>query len=174
MMKKILVLVILLLAAGCTSGPRPAEDTTLKREVDIMKIESQDLGELVPEKFTCDGEDISPSLSWSDAPDQTKSFAILVHDPDAPSGDWVHWIVYDIPEDINSISQGEVPGEQAKNDFGKKEYGGPCPPSGTHRYFFVVYALDAENLEISDKDDFFKKMEEHALAKAELVSRYSR
>ncbi|MBD3248977.1 YbhB/YbcL family Raf kinase inhibitor-like protein [Candidatus Woesearchaeota archaeon] len=139
-----------------------------------MNIESSDLGETVPEKFTCDGEDISPSLNWSEAPEQTKSFAILVHDPDAPAGDWIHWMIYNIPKEKTSISQGEVPGEQVNNDFGKKEYRGPCPPSGTHRYFFIVYALDTETLEISDKEDFSKKMQEHSLAKAELISEYGR
>ena len=140
-----------------------------------MKVESFDLREFVPKQFTCDGEDISPSLSWSGFPKETKSFAIAVKDPDAPMGTWIHWLVYNIPRNKTSVAQNEIPGVEVMNDFKKEHYGGPCPPSGTHRYYFIVYALDVEDLgKINNKNDFFEKVEAHALAKGEFMSKYNR
>lgn len=140
-----------------------------------MKISSPDLSQTVPVRFTCDGENISPSLSWSDFPPNTKSFAIAVTDPDAPGGTWIHWLVYNIPLNKTSIAAGEVPGIEVTNDFNQKNYGGPCPPSGTHRYYFTVYALDIEDLGIiKNKSDFFNKVNQHTIAKAQIVAKYSR
>ena len=166
-LKLIALIIILAVSLGCViNGHLRGEN---------MKIESLDLKEFVPKKFTCDGEDINPSLSWSNFPNETKSFAIAVRDPDAPMGTWIHWLVYNIPRNKTSISQDEVPGVEVMNDFKKEHYGGPCPPSGTHRYYFIVYALDAEDLgKINNKNDFFEKVEAHALAKGELMSKYSR
>lgn len=163
-----LILLIVAILIGCISNEKEFGGAT-------MKVESSDLGEFVPKKFTCDGEDVSPSLSWSDFPEETKSFAIAVKDPDAPMGTWIHWLVYNIPKNKTSIAQGEIPGVEVTNDFGKKHYGGPCPPSGTHRYYFIVYALDVEDLgDIKDKHEFFEKVEAHTIAKGELMSKYSR
>jgi hypothetical protein len=144
-----------------------------------MRLESEDFknGDKIPREFTCDGEDISPQLSWRDPPAGTKSFALSVVDPDAPRGTFVHWLVYDISKGLDRIGRGELPkgAKQARNDLGKMNYGGPCPPSGTHRYIFTLYALDVEHMEGRiDRRNFFEKVEEHALAKAELMGLYRR
>jgi Raf kinase inhibitor-like YbhB/YbcL family protein len=102
----------------------------------------------IPSKYTCQGEDVNPALAIDDIPEGTKSLALIVDDPDAPMGTWVHWVVYDIAPTSRIIDENSIPGKQGINDFRKKNYGGPCPPSGTHRYFFKVYALDTQlNLE---------------------------
>ncbi|RLI45217.1 YbhB/YbcL family Raf kinase inhibitor-like protein [Candidatus Bathyarchaeota archaeon] len=143
-----------------------------------MRLESKDFqdGSTIPSEFTCDGRDISPQLSWEDVPEGTKSFALSVTDPDAPGGEFIHWLVYDIPQDVRNIDRASVPegAEQVENDFGKKEYGGPCPPSGTHRYIFTLFALDTEHLKDVNRNNFFDKVEKHSLAKAELKGLYQR
>lgn len=130
----------------------------------------------IPSEFTCDGEDVSPQLSWEDAPDGTESFALSVTDPDAPGGEFIHWLVYDIPRDVESIDRGGLPdgAKQVENDFGKRDYGGPCPPSGTHRYIFTIYALDTGHLESINKSNFFDGVEKHAPDRAELMGLYKR
>lgn len=109
-------------------------------------------------------------------PAETKSFALSVTDPDAPGGTWIHWLVYDIPKDVRSIDRGSLPegAKQAENDWGRREYGGPCPPSGTHRYIFTIYALDTEHLEGVSKRNFFDEVEKHTLEKAVLKGLYKR
>jgi hypothetical protein len=130
-------------------------------------------GGMIPVKFTCKGDDISPHLKWSNPPKNTKSYALSCNDPDAPGGDWIHWFVYDIPADVTEISQnGPVEGKEVKNDFGKTEYGGPCPPSGTHRYFFRVYALDIKHLDDVTKNNFMDKIKDHTISKAELMGKF--
>ncbi len=142
-----------------------------------MKISSPEFehNEMIPSQFTCDGEDINPTLIIEDIPLETKSLALIVDDPDAPMGTWVHWVVYDIPV-TNQIQEDSIPGKQGMNDFRKKDYGGPCPPSGTHRYFFKLYALDQElNLDEGlSKRDAENAMEGHILAQAELIGLYKR
>jgi Raf kinase inhibitor-like YbhB/YbcL family protein len=130
----------------------------------------------IPSKFTCDGDDISPQLSWDKTPDGTKSFALSVEDPDAPMKTFIHWLVYDIPEGSDRFEQGRLvrDAKQVMNDFGKEAYGGPCPPSGIHRYVFTVYALDVEHLEAVNKNNFFKLVERYALDKANLTGLYKR
>lgn len=134
--------------------------------------------EKIPAKYTCDGNDTSPPLESSEIPTGTKTLAIIADDPDAPMGTWVHWLVWNIPVSGTTvkINEGEKIGTEGKNDFGKKEYGGPCPPSGTHRYFFKIYALDTELTleEGSTKAQLEKAMKGHILAKAELIGLYSR
>jgi Raf kinase inhibitor-like YbhB/YbcL family protein len=143
-----------------------------------MKLKSKDFEDNsnIPSEFTCDGRDVSPQLSWEDVPAETKSFALSVTDPDAPMGTWIHWLVHDIPKDVRTIAQGGLPegAKQVENDFRMKEYGGPCPPSGTHRYIFTVYALDVERLEGVKKRNFFDKVREHTLDKAVLKGLYKR
>jgi len=143
-----------------------------------MKLKSRDFKENgnIPSEFTCDGRDVSPQLSWEDAPAETKSFALSVADPDAPGGTWIHWLVYDIPKDVRNIDQGSLPAgaKQVENDFGKKDYGGPCPPYGTHRYIFTLYALDTKNLGDVRKRSFFDEVEKHTLDKAVLKGLYKR
>ena len=129
----------------------------------------------IPTKYTCDGGDINPPLIIENIPKSVKSLALIVDDPDAPMGTWVHWVVFDIPV-TSRIGENTIPGKQGINDFRKKNYGGPCPPSGTHRYFFKIYALDKElNLkEGISKKELEKAMETHVLEKAELIGLYKR
>lgn len=131
---------------------------------------------MIPSKFTCDGDDLSPQLSWEDVPDETKSFALSIEDPDAPMGTFIHWLVHDIPKGVTGFDQGSIVcgSKQVTNDFRKESYGGPCPPSGTHRYFFTVYALDVEHLEGVNRKNFFNLMEKHTLDKAKLIGLYKR
>ena len=129
----------------------------------------------IPSEFTCDGRNVSPQLSWDDVPDGTKSFALSVTDPDAIGG-WNHWLVYDISKDVRKIEKNGLPAgaKEVENDFGKKRYGGPCPPSGTHRYVFTICALDIEHLEGVNKRNFFDKVEEHTIEKDEIKGLYKR
>jgi hypothetical protein len=142
-----------------------------------MRLKSENFVDTgnIPSEFTCDGEDISPQLSWEDVPAKTKSFALAVTDPDCPGG-WIHWLVYDIIKDLREIKQGSLPAgaKELENDFGKKPYGGPCPPSGTHRYFFTLYALDTEHLEGVNKRNFLDKIEKHIIKKAAIKGLYKR
>ena len=137
----------------------------------------------IPVRYSCEGEDISPDLSWSGVPEGTKSFAVACLDPDAPPGTWVHWVLYDIPSDVKELSESipdddtlENGAKQGTNDFGNLGYGGPCPPSGTHRYFFKLYALDSI-LELEPgktKAEVLDSMEGHLLAETQLIGKYSR
>jgi hypothetical protein len=140
-------------------------------------------GELIPTKYTCDGPDVSPPLSWSDPPAGTKSFALISDDPDAPVGTWVHWVLWNVPAVARSLEENlpkkeSLPSgaKQGTTDFRRIGYGGPCPPSGTHRYFFKLYALDTTlNLPASTtKKDLEKAMQGHILAQAELMGKYRR
>lgn len=138
----------------------------------------------IPASFTCDGENISPELSWRDAPDQTQSFVLLMHDPDAPrAGGFTHWVLYNIPASVAALEPNVRKeerlagiGVQGKNDSGKIGYMGPCPPSGTHRYFVRLYALDIElNLKPgASTEQVQKAMRGHVLDQAELMGRYAR
>lgn len=129
----------------------------------------------IPSKYTCDGDDVNPPLIIRGVPEGTEALVLIVDDPDAPMGTWDHWIVWDIPP-TDRIEENSVPGTEGLNDFKKHSYGGPCPPSGTHRYFFKVYAVDTElNLDPdSRKEDVEKAMKGHTVAQGELVGVYSR
>ena|SRR3989338_2806707 len=131
--------------------------------------------EFIPKKFTCRGANINPELIIIDIPQGTQSIALIFNDPDAASGDWVHWVIFDIPV-VSKIEQNSAPGKQGVNDFGEIGYGGPCPPLGTHRYVFRIYALDAMlNLEEGiSKADLEKAMDRHILAKAELIGLFKK
>jgi Raf kinase inhibitor-like YbhB/YbcL family protein len=141
-------------------------------------------GSSIPKKFTCEGQDVSPEISWIDAPKETKSFALILHDPDAPrSGGFTHWLVYDIPPDVNRVAENlpktaSLPGIglQGKNDFGKIGYMGPCPPSGTHRYFVRLYALRAAlKLEAgATYHEVLAAMQGREIEEAELMGTYAR
>ena len=140
-------------------------------------------GELIPKKYTCDGKNVSPPLEWSGIPISTQSIALICDDPDAPIGTWVHWVIFNIPASVNKLSENiplnmafEDGTAQGNNDFRKIGYGGPCPPGGTHRYFFKIYALD-KRIELTPgatKDELIKEMKEHILAEGELMGKYSR
>lgn len=132
-------------------------------------------GELIPEKYTCDGKNISPPLQIDLIPDGAKSLALIADDPDAPSGTWVHWVVWNIPS-VTKLAEGEVYGEVGVNDFHENNYSGPCPPSGIHRYYFKFYALD-ELLDIpmnTTKSGLENIISDHILASGELMGRYGR
>ena len=130
----------------------------------------------IPKKYSCDGNDINPPLTIEGIPKEAKTLALIVDDPDAPSGTFDHWIVWNIPASTSKIGENTIPGKEGLNGARQSSYMGPCPPGGTHRYFFKVYALDAElNLGInSKKKDVEKAMQGHILAKGELVGLYSR
>ena len=138
---------------------------------------------MIPEKHSCDGIDVSPALAWTSAPEGTKTFAIICDDPDAPMGTWVHWVLFNLPESVRELHESIPPerelkngGKQGMNDFHKVGYGGPCPPGGTHRYFFKIYALDVEiDLEAgATKSDLLRAMEGHILAEGQLMGKYQR
>lgn len=145
-----------------------------------MKISSSAFlnNQEIPKKYTCDGEDVNPPLIIEEIPKNAKSLVLIVDDPDAPVGTWVHWVVFNINPKIKEIKENSVPKEAilGRNDFGKLEYGGPCPPAGTHRYFFKVYALDKVlNLgQGATKMDLEKEMKGHILDWGELVGLYKR
>ncbi len=144
-----------------------------------MRLWSDDFknGDAIPKLFTCDDKDVSPHLAWDGVPPEAKSLAIILDDPDAPSGLWVHWMVCDIPPTVRSIARGTVPAgaRQVANDFRKPNYGGPCPPSGTHRYYHRLHALDVPRLEgASDKRAFYQLVERHKVAEAVLLGTYRR
>ena len=130
----------------------------------------------IPRKFTCQSEDINPALLIEGLPEGTKSLALIVDDPDAPMGTWVHWLVYDISPDVKRIEENSIPGKQGMNNSGRKNYAGPCPPSGTHRYFFKVYSLDTmlNPEEGITKKQLEEKMQGHILDKAELIGLYKK
>ena len=133
-------------------------------------------GKLIPKKYTCDGQDINPPLTIEGVPKEARTLVLAVDDPDAPSGTWDHWIVWNIPASISKIAENSVPGKEGVNSARQQGYMGPCPPGGTHRYFFKVYALDTE-LGLgpgSRKKDAEKAMQGHVLAEGELMGLYRR
>jgi len=148
-----------------------------------VKSEAFEEGGMIPKKYTCDGEDASPPLSWTGVPEGTEALALICDDPDAPVGTWVHWVIFNIPPDTTGLSENIPPervlesgARQGRNDFGNIGYGGPCPPRGTHRYYFKLYALDKKvDLEPgATKDELLKAMEGHILAEGKLMGRYKR
>ncbi len=141
-------------------------------------------GETIPKKFTCDGADVSPPLEWKSAPAGTQSFSLVAEDPDAPSGLFTHWMIYDLPANATSLAENQPRqkelgngARQGRNSFGKVGYGGPCPPPGpAHRYFFRLYALNGK-LELApgaSREQFNRAIAGHILAQAEYMGRYGR
>lgn len=143
-----------------------------------MKLEAPDLLKedgFIKKEYTADGANVSPKLKWSEAPKDTKSFAIYVHDPDAPGTDWIHWIVINIPKHVKGLEKkNEKIGVELINDFGTTNYGGPAPPSGTHRYYFTVYALSVKELKNVNKTNFLEEVEKVKLDQSTIVGKYSR
>lgn len=140
-------------------------------------------GGMIPRKYTCDGADISPPLAWTGVPENAKTLALISDDPDAPMGTWVHWVLFNLPASEKGLPEG-VPTDrelkngarQGRNDFRHIGYGGPCPPSGTHRYFFKLYALD-KALDLpagTTRAELLQAMEGHILAQGQLMGRYRR
>ncbi|MCH7587509.1 MAG: YbhB/YbcL family Raf kinase inhibitor-like protein [Chloroflexi bacterium] len=137
----------------------------------------------IPIKFSCDGEDISPPLTWNDPPEGVLSFALIHDDPDLPAGTWVHWVLFNIPSNTRELAEG-IPAQDVLadgslhgvNSWGRLDYGGPCPPGGTHRYFFKLYALDLmlDLASGASKADLLEAMDGHILAEVELMGTFSR
>jgi hypothetical protein len=191
---------LLLCASGCEGGSAEASSKSDESEESGSEQEPNkdpapesdlrlssaafDAGEAIPKQYTCDGEDRSPPLSWTGAPEGTRSFALIVDDPDAPGGTFVHWLAYGLPKRVEGLPAGVPPtptldegGKQGRNDFGKIGYRGPCPPDGeTHAYAFQLHALDkALQLEPGVKRGRLEEaMSGHVLAQSELMGRYER
>src|SRR5256885_10218640 len=158
-------------------GGTAVENATLTK-LQLTSDAFQD-GQPIPTQYTCDGADQTPALSWGDPPAGTKSFALVIDDPDAPSGTFRHWGVYDIPASTRSIAAGQKVGTEVSNDMGKPGYTGPCPPPGhgVHHYHFKLFALDTDRLGLSQNariTDIEKAAQQHALAQGELVGTYER
>jgi Raf kinase inhibitor-like YbhB/YbcL family protein len=135
-------------------------------------------GQSIPAKYSCTGKNISPSLAWTEPPASTNSFALIVDDPDAPAGTWVHWVLYNIPANTHTLPENtDMSGlSVGKNSSGNMRYDGPCPPNGTHRYFFKLYALDS-TLSLSpgaSKEQVLNAMKGHILAQGELMGTFSK
>lgn len=178
-----LVMIILFeTISGCIEEKNNSEEVTTMEKISIMADTFKD-GEAIPVEYTCDGKDISPALSWNRVPEDAKSIALIMDDPDAPRGTFVHWVIFNIPTNVmkleKGISKNKMLGDgslQGTNDFRKIGYGGPCPPSGTHRYYFRIYALDtkldlpsgATRIQVDDA------MKGHIITKGELMGRYRR
>ena len=151
-------------------------------DIKIISTAFED-GGMIPSKYTCDGEDISPPLHWEAVPDGTASIAIISDDPDAPVGTWVHWVLFNLPPDTKELKEKFPDDEtlpdgtrQGITDFGATGYGGPCPPSGTHRYYFKIYALDKkiDVATIVDKTQLLQEMEGHIIGQGQLIGKYQR
>ena len=183
-------LVGILSIPGCwRSDALPADDPS-RLTIQLRSSAFAD-GGVIPKTFTCDGAERSPPLEWSGVPASARSLALLCDDPDAPMGTWSHWIAFDLPPDVKALREG-IPAEetfsvveggepartarQGRNDFDKTGYGGPCPPSGTHRYFFRLYALDArlELRSTATRADLLKAIKGRILAEGRLIGKYQR
>ncbi len=185
MLKKIFILIIpFILLYSCQSKDQTNSVTIGGKNMEIkITTRAFEPGGKIPGKYTCDGLDVSPPLAWTSVPEGTKTFALICDDPDAPMGTWVHWVLFNLPADIQELPENIPPerelesgAKQGMNDFRKIGYGGPCPPGGTHRYYFKIYALDTElDLEVgATKRELLKAMEGHILAEGQLMGRYER
>jgi len=168
---------------GCERQKDPGEVSEERsREMTILVSSSAfQEGGTIPAKYTCDGNDISPPLKWTGIPDVTKSLALISDDPDAPMGTWVHWVMWNIPPSVHELAESVPPkpelpdgSRQGISDFRRPGYGGPCPPSGVHRYYFKVYALDTmlDLPSSTRRADLLKAMKGHILAEGQLMGRY--
>lgn len=182
---RLLLLLAFLLLVPFLAGCRHSQPAMVAAAGATLTLESASLRDgRVPKQNTCDGSDTSPALNWTAPPSGTKSLALTVTDPDAPSGTFTHWVLYNLPAGSTSISagvpkQGQLPdgSRQGRNDFGKLGYGGPCPPAGKpHRYVFTLYALDRElNLEPgATRSQVESAFDGHVIAQSELTARYGR
>ena len=144
-----------------------------------LKSPSFEAGGLIDAHHTCDGRNVSPELQWTAVPEGARSFALIIEDPDAPSGTFTHWVLFDIPGDVHSLAVESDVGVAGRNDFQQSGYGGPCPPPGhgQHRYYFRLYALDVAGLGLPEgarREEVESTMEGHIIAEAELMGRFSR
>jgi Raf kinase inhibitor-like YbhB/YbcL family protein len=172
--------------AGCGSEEARADDSQIEAGVGTLQLTSSAFNDngAIPKRYTCEGENIAPPLSWQGAPEGTRSFAFILDDPDAPDPAapktvWVHWVWYDVPAGNVAIPEGgELPpgGKSGTNDFKKTGYGGPCPPVGRHRYFHTLYALDKVlgDLRAPTKAQLLEAMKGHVLARVQLMGTYQK
>jgi len=173
------VLVIILSSCSSTDAETPTQISVTEAAMSMeFKSDAFASGQSIPAKYTCTGKNISPSLAWSNAPAGTQSLALIVDDPDAPMGTWVHWVLFNIPSNITSLPESADTSALAvgKNSSGNLRYDGPCPPSGTHRYFFKLYALDSA-LSLSPgatKEQLLKETQGHILVQGELMGTFSK
>lgn len=159
----------------------PTQETDEKEEDPAMNemtltSPSFNQNEAIPPQFSCDGEDISPELAWTGVPDGTASLVLIMDDPDAPIGTWDHWLLFNMPPDLDGLPQGGTAGTDGSNSWNRTGYGGPCPPGGTHRYFFKLYALDT-TLDLpggTAKGALEASMDGHILGQTELMGTYTR
>lgn len=170
---------------GCEKEEKPSDSVREEAEKMTIKVTSPafEEGGMIPYKYTSDGENVSPPLKWEAVPNGTKCIALISDDPDAPMGTWVHWVMWNIPVDVRELAENVPPdvdlldgSRQGVTDFGRHGYGGPSPPSGTHRYYFKIYALDTK-LDVpssSKKADLLKAMEGHVIAEGQLMGKYKR
>jgi Raf kinase inhibitor-like YbhB/YbcL family protein len=184
-----LILILILLSTGCKmkaeqSQTSTSADTILTKSKMTITSTAFHNDSTIPQKFTCQGEDISPELAWSGAPAETQSFALLCEDPDAPGGTYIHWVIYNIPTTERGLAENfpkrdKLPNgtRQGINDFKQMGYGGPCPPPGkAHRYYFKLYALDAM-INIpgeATRDQLLNAMHGHILAEGETIGMYQK
>ena len=181
----ILIVIIVILIAGVIAvvllfAPARTEIFSSVTEVNMnLTSTAFTQGQPIPTKFSCKGADLSPALAWDEPPAGTQSFALLMDDPDAPMGTWDHWVLFNIPAATRSLAENFQPAAPiiaGKNSWGKNSYGGPCPPSGTHRYFFRLYALDT-TLSLASKAakaDVLSAMQGHMLGMGELMGTFSK
>ena len=181
------LILLSILISSCTSSPTktPETPTTETQATEVkanmaLEITSNAFanGQSIPVKYSCKGNNISPDLAWKEPPTGTQSFALIVDDPDAPMGTWVHWVVYNLPANTRSLQENTNSNGMSagKNSSGNMRYDGPCPPSGTHRYYFKLYALDT-NLNLSPgatKEQVLNAMQGHVLAQGELMGTFSK
>ena len=168
-MRQLAIVVFLIAACGRPDGAA-TRATSSDRDSRAMRIESSafSAGARIPPKYTCDGPGPSPPLAFGGVPRAAKALALTVEDPDAPSGTFTHWVVWNMPPQTAGVAEGgRPPGIEGKNDFGNNGWGGPCPPSGEHHYIFTLYALDAQ---VADRNGIAP----HAIGKAQLVGTYRR
>jgi Raf kinase inhibitor-like YbhB/YbcL family protein len=170
---------------GCNRREKPNDYILERAQKMTIKVTSSAFGEggMIPSKYTTDGQDVSPALKWDGIPDGTQSIALISDDPDAPVKTWVHWVMWNIPADKVELEENIPQDEklpdgsvQGITDFGTHGYGGPAPPSGTHRYYFKIYALD-NKLDLkrsAKKADMLKAMERHIIAQGQLMGKYKR
>ena len=185
-MRKNITVLLLLLAVFCNCKGKGENNFQTeggrKMEIKVSSSAFEESG-MIPAKYTCDGVNVSPPLMWESVPQETRSIALISDDPDAPVGTWVHWVMFNLPGDTKELQENIPPTEtltngavQGTTDFGRVGYGGPCPPSGTHRYYFKIYALDTK-LELTSsatKADLVSTMEGHILADGQLMGKYKR
>ncbi len=165
------------LAENCMKVCITMQTKNIAQQRKVMTVTSSafKVNGTIPIKYTCRGENINPPLDISDIPSSTSCLAVIIDDKDAPGGTWLHWTVWNIPV-THHIEEDNIPGQQGRNDFRRNTYGGPCPPSGTHRYYFKVYALD-EVLDLGEGaslDELESAMADHIVGYGELIGRFSK